>query len=89
MTIIPILDAIDDEDLYTTGFVDALKESAIMLNKEAFNYCFLPFVLQVAVCVAYFSLYALSEHHERTIISMILAVLVFSTTAYFLFIEYL
>ena len=89
LTIIPILDSIDDIELYITNFVDALKESAIMLNREAFNYCFLPFMIQVGVCVAYFSFYALDEHYKRTIISTILEIFVCLTTAYFLFIEFL
>ena len=61
LNLIPILESIDDEALYTTPFVDALKEATIMLKKEAFNKCFLPFVLQTMVCVVYFSFYVMSD----------------------------
>ena len=54
-----ILGIIDDEELYTTPFIEALKALALIHNKEAFNYCFLPFLLQIIVCNVYFSMYAL------------------------------
>ena len=57
LSLIPILESIEDEELYTTPFIDALKEATIMLKKEAINNCFIPFLFQLFVTVAYFSFY--------------------------------
>ena len=88
LSLIPILESIDDEQLYTTHFIDAMKELAIMLNREAFNWCFLPFMLQVVTCCAYFNFIVLNENPERTIFYWLLEAIVFLTTIYFLVIEY-
>ena len=61
LKLIPILESIDDEALYSTPFVDALKEATIILKKALFNYCFVPFVLQTVFTVIYFSFYAMSD----------------------------
>ena len=61
LSLIPILESIDDEELYTTPFIDALKEATIMLKKEVINYCFIPFLLQLLVTIAFFSFYVQSE----------------------------
>ena len=61
LNLIPVLESINDEGLFTTPFIEALKDIAIMLNREAFNYFFLPFIAQLGVSVTYFSLYATSE----------------------------
>ena len=89
LDLIPIIESIDDNELYTSNFIGALKESVLMLNKEAFNWCFVPFVLQGIVSVVYFSLFTLSIVHERTFISTLLEIMVGSLTFYFLYIEYL
>ena len=57
-----ILGLIDDEELYTTPFIEALKGLALIHNKEAFNCCFLPFLVQIIVSVVYFSVYALQNN---------------------------
>ena len=43
LNLLPVLESITDEDLFTTPFIEALKDVVIMLNREAFNYFFLPF----------------------------------------------
>ena len=67
LSLIPILESIDDEELYTTPFVDALKAAAIILKKTAFNMCFLPFVFQMIVSVIYFSTYVMAEEQEMSL----------------------
>ena len=88
LSLIPILESIDDEKLYTTPFIDAMKELAIMLNREAFNWCFLPFMLQVASSVTYFNFIALNENPDRTFFYWLLEFIVLLTTIYFLVIEF-
>ena len=88
LSIIPILESIDDMKLYTTPFIDALKELAIMLNREAFNWCFLPFMLQLTSSVTYFNFIALNENLNRTFFHLLLEAIVLLTTIYFVVIEF-
>ena len=44
LTLYDILGIIEDEQLYTTPFIEAMKNLALIHNKEAFNYCFIPFL---------------------------------------------
>ena len=88
LSLIPLLESIDDEELYTTHFVDSLKAAAIMLKKTAFNLGFLPFTVQMIVSVLYFSFFVLSEEQEISLINRFFWVMVAITTLYFLYIEY-
>ena len=87
LSLIPIIESINDEKLFTSPFIEVLKEIVIMLHKIAFNYCFLPFVAQLIVCVTYFSQFVMSEESDRPIRTGILAVSVVLTTTYFVLIE--
>ena len=89
LSLIPILESIDDEQLYTTPFVDALKVAAIMLKKTAFNVCFLPFILQMIVSVIFLSLYVMNEKQETSYTYWFFYTMVAITTLYFLYIEFL
>ena len=88
MSLLPILETINDEKLYTTPFIEALKEVVITLNKEAFNWCFVPFLIQLINCITYFSFFVMGENSERTVVSSILELFVLVTTALFTFIEF-
>lgn len=58
LDIIPILFSIDDEELYKTPFVEALKAIAIKYNIITFNRYFLGFIIQLISCVLFFSLFS-------------------------------
>ena len=83
LDLIPILESIEDEKLYTTPLVEALKETAIMLNKYAFNWGFLPFLLQVIVCVLYFSEVKLNEKWAEGFTGFLAFMMLFMSTYFF------
>ena len=72
LSLYDILGIIEDEQLYTTPFIEGMKELALIHNKEAFNYCFIPFFVQTIFAVIYFSNYVIDEMIERTYVSSIL-----------------
>ena len=65
MDAIPLLESIDDEELYTTPFMEAIKESLTLLKETAFNFCFLPFVAQWVASLYYFTIFALVDDDEK------------------------
>ena len=87
LNLIPILESIGDEELYTTPFIDALKAATIILKTYAFDFCFIPFIIQIATSLFYFSLYVLREDQEISWMNYLLQVIVIIMSLYFLFIE--
>ena len=55
LMLIETLDGVADESLYTTEFVEALVTQFWTLYIKVFDWVFIPFVIQTASCVIYFS----------------------------------
>ena len=87
LEIIRLLDESNNQNLYTTNFVDALLEPIYILRKNVFNYVFLPFVAQSASCFIYFSFYLQHEEFEFSVTGLILQLCIVLTTIYFVYLE--
>ena len=87
LQLIDTLDESDNQALYTTTFVDALLETIYTQRRKVFNYVFLPFMLQSAACLIYFSLYLQHEEPEFSLSGLFLQLCIVVSTIYFVYQE--
>ena len=78
-----------DESLYTTEFVVALMHVIWTLQSKVFNWIFVPFLLQSASCLIYFSFYIQQDENDFTVVKLLIEICIYITTAFFLYLELL
>ena len=90
-SLIPIVhQLLVDDKMFATPFVkEALLELAVLLNKEVFNWFFLPFLVQLFFTVIYFGMFALSEKQDWTFALVTITFVVVLMNTFFLWVEYL
>ena len=90
LQLIDTLDQAEDDSFYTTEFVEALIQQFWTLYIKVFNFVFMPFVIQTISCIIYFSYFMQMEPEESNgILFEIVRLLVYVTTLYFTYLEWL
>ena len=79
-----------DDKMFVTPFVkETLLELVVMLNREVFNWFFLPFLVQLLFSMIYFGMFALSEKQDWKFALVVITFLVVLMNTFFLWVEYL